>query len=196
MKKINQLVKVVVKVLQSVQSINYESFYLTKLNIKKINNSLINTVPIDFVKVHTEIKEITRTKYQLKVIQGTATYAGEHIMCLKCMLVKSTLNSRDKGSSGKEEANKKLIITVKELNDFLEYSGDKNTLHQGTKPIIPGILIFAKVCELIPNLSCLKNISIKFSHPIYAEEIINLDIQDKQIRGFNEKVKFTISYTT
>ncbi len=71
-----------------------------------------------------------------------------------------------------------------ELTKYLIISGDKNPVHFGVNPILPGILILDYILSYFsPNPA---NFSIKFKNPLALKNMLyTTKITDKELIGFN-----------
>lgn len=82
-----------------------------------------------------------------------------------------------------------LSFTDDEVHEFVSDVGDTNDIHQGEKPIVPGMEILEYLCL---NNSWEK-INLRFRHPVRAGETIFFS-NDKKSAYANGREIFTVSY--
>ncbi len=80
--------------------------------------------------------------------------------------------SEKKVNNGTLKFMEEFFVSKKELSTYLQKSGDKNSVHIGEKPIIPGILILQKLTKKFGKNMAI--FSIKFINPAYLEQRIQL----------------------
>lgn len=82
-------------------------------------------------------------------------------------------------------------FTLEEIRSYVAYTGDKNIIHQGEHPIVPGLCMAAYIQEAM-GLEQL-DWRIAFKSPVYAEEELVVYGNDKQLTAFvHTKVAFII----
>lgn len=82
-------------------------------------------------------------------------------------------------------------FTKEEIQSYIAYTGDKNVIHQGEHPIVPGICMTAYLQEMLQ----LEQVDwrIAFKAPVYAEEELVVYGTEKQLTAYvHEKVAFVI----
>lgn len=82
-------------------------------------------------------------------------------------------------------------FTKREIDDYILLSGDKNIIHQGANPIVPGLCM---VYFLAQNLhQDTLHWQIRFNAKVYAEDKIIFTKEAKHIKAYaNDKLVFSI----
>jgi hypothetical protein len=79
----------------------------------------------------------------------------------------------------------KISISENELKQFLLKTGDKNSIHFGEKPIVPGFLILEKLFENLTAYPPFFN--IKFYNPLFLQkDLLIYEYTDNEIIGISE----------
>lgn len=83
------------------------------------------------------------------------------------------------------------IFTKREINDYILLSGDKNIIHRGKTPIVPGLCM---VYFLTQNLhQDTLHWQIRFNAKVYAEDKIIFTKEKNYFKAYvNDKLVFTI----
>lgn len=61
------------------------------------------------------------------------------------------------------------VFSKKEISEFVEKAGDRNPLHQGAHPVVPGLLLLERLLEDAAFREC-DGMQLRFRHPAFAEE--------------------------
>ena len=70
-------------------------------------------------------------------------------------------------AEGVRAASIRLRFTTEDVRDFVEDVGDTNELHEGEKPLVPGLLILERLLKEATLVSCQK-LSMKFKTPVFV----------------------------
>ena len=76
-------------------------------------------------------------------------------------------------------------FTPEEVTEFVGAVGDVNTIHQGQRPVVPGLLILEQLLRT-PEYSEATNLTLKFIRPAFSGEALAIAAADKgkfTIRG-------------
>lgn len=98
---------------------------------------------------------------------------GDVVKTLKVILLKPKNISVQSAAEVQTDATKMIALhkfTEQELAEYLAVSGDMNQLHQGAKPIVPGLMMVNWLLEHLQMASvCCK---VKFIRPVICNEEI------------------------
>ena len=61
------------------------------------------------------------------------------------------------------------VFSKQEISEFVEKAGDRNPLHQGAHPIVPGLLLLERLLGDAAFRRC-GRMQLRFRHPAFAEE--------------------------
>ena len=61
------------------------------------------------------------------------------------------------------------VFSKQEITEFVEKAGDRNPLHQGAHPIVPGLLLLERLLGDAAFRGC-GRMQLRFRHPAFAEE--------------------------
>lgn len=61
------------------------------------------------------------------------------------------------------------VFSREEISEFVEKAGDRNPLHQGVRPIVPGLLLLERLLGDAAFCGCVR-MQLRFRHPAFAEE--------------------------
>ena len=82
-------------------------------------------------------------------------------------------------------------FSVEEIRNYVAYTGDRNIIHQGEHPIVPGLCMAAYLQQFF-NLQQL-DWRIAFKVPVYADEELLVYGNDEQLTAYtHSKVAFII----
>ena len=85
-----------------------------------------------------------------------------------------------------------IIFSVDALTNYLLKSGDKNSIHFGVNPVIPGLMILEKISEKLKHNFTIFN--IKFINPLLLSSKLNIfEITNNKLIGTaNEHLIFKL----
>ena len=82
------------------------------------------------------------------------------------------------------EIHKKIRFKKKQIDFYTNLSGDKNSIHSGSNPVVPGILILFKIAGLVSqkftDKSMVTEIVSKFKRPLFLEQIAFIILKIKR----------------
>lgn len=111
----------------------------------------------------TAAADIIQTRRNLAVLHA----AGEGSELILYLMNKNDVG-KDKSKKSEIPSDAvPLIISNKDITDYLIYSGDTNPIHTGDKPVVPGLLILEKI---LPPENI--NAQVRFYEPVYAGDIL------------------------
>ena len=76
-------------------------------------------------------------------------------------------------------------FTPGEVAEFVQAVNDVNTIHQGEKPVVPGLLILERLLQT-PGYEDASSLTLKFIRPAFSGEALTIAAEDKgkfTIRG-------------
>lgn len=105
---------------------------------------------------------------------------------VKLILIKSGISENEgKSSNNLGEKISEVQFSKIELEEFLEKSGDKNSVHFGENPIVPGLLILEKILDLINEK--LNLFEFKFFTPMHLNSKLSIyKVSDNEYVGSTE----------
>lgn len=74
-------------------------------------------------------------------------------------------------------------FTTGGLRQFLADSGDTNSIHYGSAPVVPGLWILSRLKDLYCRDLKAMELSIRFLHPVHTGEDILLDRTGSRVTG-------------
>ncbi len=75
-------------------------------------------------------------------------------------------------AEGARAASIRLQFATEDVREFVEDVGDTNELHEGEKPLVPGLLILERLLKQMEFITCRK-IFLKYTTPVFAgQEVI------------------------
>lgn len=83
-------------------------------------------------------------------------------------------------------------FSTKQINDYIVLSGDKNIIHQGAEPIVPGLMMVLYLYNFFPAQT---NWDIRFLRPVYADDEVSFYRQGNIVNAYaNDTLVFTIKF--
>lgn len=83
-------------------------------------------------------------------------------------------------------------FSTAQINDYINLSGDKNIIHQGENPIVPGLMMVLYLYEKFKDQT---KWDIRFLYPVHADEKVFFYQQDTTINAYvNDVLVFTIKF--
>lgn len=73
-------------------------------------------------------------------------------------------------------------FSLQEIRDYVAYTGDKNIIHQGEHPLVPGLLVLSHLQELLGLESLHWRVS--FLAPLYVDQIASFYMKEGQVTVF------------
>lgn len=166
--------------LKNYQFLTLDGYYIGKITIATFEKSNLEKHSKTFLK------------------RGNSVFINDFIsenQSINIVLIKP------KSPSLKSESFKKILKTSvdsksfskQELSKYLTYSGDKNAIHFGENPILPGILILDYILNYFSPIP--SSFSIKFTNPIVLNNILYTSkITENELIGFTNE-NFVFQFT-
>lgn len=88
-------------------------------------------------------------------------------------------------------------FTKVEVEEFCNYVGDKNEIHMGEKPVVPGMFILHKLEKYLEKAEVytLKNTEVVFQNPVFVNDRVFIKNNGKNIEGISEgEVSFIVKF--
>ena len=134
---------------------------------------------------------INRGRMSVITVQGY-TKKNEIAEALKVILLKPSVNRCLKQLAVKQGSPLlQYSFSVHEVQEYIISIGDNNSIHLGKKPVVPGMLMLAKLQQLLQ----LQTLSwkVKFLESVYTEQLIELYSFDDSINAYaDDKLVFVI----
>lgn len=81
---------------------------------------------------------------------------------------------------------------IMKINEYVALSGDKNIIHKGEKPIVPGLLMILYLHKFFKTQMYW---NVKFICPVYADDEVCFYQKDTIVNAYvNERLVFTINF--
>lgn len=85
-------------------------------------------------------------------------------------------------------------FSVRQINEYIALSGDKNIIHQRVRPIVPGLMMVLYLYDFFRSQS---DWDIRFLNPVYADDEVFFYRQDNGVNAYvNNKLVLTIKFKT
>ena len=83
-------------------------------------------------------------------------------------------------------------FSTKQINDYIVLSGDKNIIHQGENPIVPGLMMVLYLYEKFKDQT---KWDIRFLYPVHTDDEVFFYQQNTTINAYvNDVLVFTIKF--
>ena len=85
-------------------------------------------------------------------------------------------------------------FSVRQINEYIALSGDKNIIHQRVRPIVPGLMMVLYLYDFFCSQS---DWDIRFLNPVYADDEVFFYRQNNGVNAYvNNKLVLTIKFKT
>lgn len=134
---------------------------------------------------------ISKGRMSVITVQGY-TEKAEIAEVLKVILLKPSAHIGLKKLAVKQGSQLlQYSFSAHEVQEYITAVGDKNSIHQGKRPIVPGLLMLARLQQLL-NLTYI-NWKVKFLESVYADQLVELYSSGDSINAYaDDKLVFVI----
>ena len=162
---------------------------LGKLYDEKVNGFFIGKAVLniyyDYEEDTASIKsEVTKDGQLYK--RCSAYIVDKDTVCISCniTLIRPRNNSKLKDNYFSVEEKKQLLtkINYREVEEFINITGDKNTLHDRGHLIVPGMILLNYIDRFLDdNKIDFSKLEVKFLRPVYINEEISISLNMNNI---------------
>lgn len=162
---------------------------LGKLYDKKVNGFFIGKAVLNiyyaYEKNTATIKsEVTKDGQLYK--RCSVYIVDNNKKCISCdiTLIRPRNSSKVKDDYVSMENKKQLLakVSYKEVEEFINITGDKNTLHDKGYLIVPGMILLNYIDKFLKGMKIeFSRLEVRFLRPVYVNEEISINIESDTI---------------
>lgn len=137
------------------------------------------------------IKIIERDALDCLTCEVTISHAGETVLALVSTLVRpkrenenNTAQTVGGQTCTAEQPIQRRSFSPGEIMRYTQLSGDRNGIHQGDHPVVPGMLCLLAIEDVLAlqDIFC-RRFSVQYKRPLYAGEDLALYLQNDLLYG-------------